>query len=549
MIINVLLAVVLLAGLMINGSIPALANASSGTTPTAEPSASASTEAPAETPDPTADTTVEESAAAVYPDRYLTLLKDHGYTVESVDGQQVPKFVTCSNQYDAKEWTDSICPKLDPKDRNSVIARILGSPDYAAMVGSGLSRMEITQLDGSKITLAEINPWLNEFSDPATINDWSQSAMEATGADRVAAAKKMVLVAILAERFSDGGVQGDRTTAFNYRLADGKDGSLAVDPENPNGAIPEFALSPKQYKGEFIVFRVTYKGFTGCFAEFGINTGDGRFAGFTCERPKPEKPTPPPPPTTPPTTPPTNPPPPPSCEETGTCPPPPPECVKPDKPGSGYTWDQKACKWNPPKPPECVKGDKPGNGYTWNQEKCKWEPPKPPVCVKPDKPGDGWTWNQDQCKWNPPKPPECVKTDPPGPAGDYTWDQEKCKWIKIDKPSTDNPPPPPGVKPAPEVTEPPEEVPPPPPAKPVQPSEKPGDPIPPADNGKPDVPADNDEELPPPPAPPVEDEDVPPPSPEDEGTEIKDPDAAAIAPIGLLPLAAGLFWRRRKARK
>jgi hypothetical protein len=203
---------------------------------------------------------------------------------------------------------------------------------------------------------------------------------------RVDYAKKMVLVALLVERFSDGGVQGDRETDFNFRLIDGDGGSFSVNAENPLETIPEIGLSPKQYKGEFVVFRVTYKGFEGCFGEFGINTGDGRFAGFTCEQPKPVVPTATPPDnptppehTTPPTTPPSN------------------ECVQPASPGEGWTWDQGACKWNPPS-----------------------TPPLNPVCVQPDKPGEEYTWSQEECEWIPfdkldrnnPTPPEGVDQQP-----------------------------------------------------------------------------------------------------------------------------------------
>jgi hypothetical protein len=356
-----------------------MASPSASTTPTSSPS-------PTATPDPAADTTVDESAAAVYPDRYLTLLREHGYTVSEVDGVQIPNFTTCSTEYDKKLWGDAICPPLDPKDRGSVLAHILADPAYAAHVATGLTMVELRQLDGNIFRLTDRNPWLNEFKDPTLINDWGQSAMAATGPMRVDYAKKMVLVALLVERFSDGGVQGDRETAFNFRLIDGDGGSFSVNAENPSGTIPEIGLSPKQYKGEFVVFRVTYKGFEGCFGEFGINTGDGRFAGFTCEQPKPVVPTATPPDnptppehTTPPTTPPSN------------------ECVQPASPGEGWTWDQGACKWNPPS-----------------------TPPMNPVCVQPDKPGEEYTWSQEECEWIPfdkldrnnPTPPEGVDQQP-----------------------------------------------------------------------------------------------------------------------------------------
>lgn len=402
---------------------------------------------------PTEQVKVDPAAANVYPDRYLTLLKDRGYKIESVDGQQLPVFATCSTEYDKKQWTDAICPKLDPKDRASVIVRILASPDYAAHVASGLSRVELIQLDGKKASLKEINPWLEEFSDPAKINDWAQSAMSAQGTARVDAARKMAAIAILTDRFSDGGVQGGRETAFNYHLADGKGGSLAVDPTNPMGTIPEFALSPKQYKGEFVVFRVTYKGYEGCFAEFGINTGDGRFAGFTCEQPKPEKPTTPQPPQPPKENVCTAP----SGEQfpagDARCnpvapPPPPAQCTAPD--GSKYPEGDERCNPVPPPPPaKCTAPD--GNQYPEGDPRCNPEPPK---CTAPD--GSQYPEGDPRCNPNTPKDP---KDDPPAPE-------------EVD----------PQPQPDPVESEPPAQ-----PEQPVDPGEQPG-------SGGGDVPADNTED-------------------------------------------------------
>ncbi len=264
------------------------------------PSSTASA-SPTTSPSPTVEPTLAPATQvattpadvpATYPDRYLELLRKHGYTTETVDGQTIPVFVAKSTKYEEKLWTDAVC--LPVKDREAVLAMVLGSPDCAAQVASGLHRLPVLGLDGKTKQLGDISPWLAEWSDPSTLNDWAQSAMESKGADRIEYARKLVLIAVQLERFTDGGVEKGRETSYNFHtVVDGKGGALSVDASNPEGAIPEFELSPKQYKGDFVIFRVTYKGYKGCWAEFGVNIGDGRFAGFTCEKPKPtEKPSP-----------------------------------------------------------------------------------------------------------------------------------------------------------------------------------------------------------------------------------------------------------------
>ena len=439
--------------------------------------------------------TVDESEAAIYPERYLDILRDYGYTIEEVDGQSIPVFESCSDKYEEKVWTDAVCAPLDPKDRTSVLARILGSPDYAAHVASGLGKLEVTTLDGTVIPLVEINPWLKEFVDPATINDWGQSAMGAEGTARIEYAHKMVLVAILVERFTDKGVQGDRETAYNFHVVtSGEGGSLAVDESNPFGVIPEFELSPNQYRGEFIVFEVTYKGQNGCYGSFGINTGDGRFAGFTCKTPEPVP------------------------------------AVQPEPEPS-----------NPPTD-ECVQPANPGGGHTWNPDACVWVPPVD-VCVQPANPGDGSTWNPDTCSWD---PPVDVCVQPAQPGEDFTWNPEQCAWIPFDKPDANNPDEPEGVDPQPQP-DPVEPVAPVAPVDPIVPEEEQGDPIPPADDGTPDVPVDGDEGGEAPAEPPAEDPAIP--EVPNDG-EIDDPDALVIDPsaaslIALPLMGLGALTRRR----
>lgn len=477
------LATLVLAGLLIGPVVPAAGSAMlqgfGSTAQTAAP-----TDEPTAPPEELV--TVDESEAAIYPERYLDILRDYGYAIEEIDEQSIPVFESCSTEYELKAWTDAVCAPLDPKDRTSVLARILGSPDYAAHVASGLGKLEVTTLDGTAIPLVEINPWLSEFSDPATINDWGQSAMDAEGTARIEYAHKMVLVAILVERFTDKGVQGDRETAYNFHVVtSGTGGSLAVDESNAWGAIPEFELSPKQYKGEFVVFEVTYKGQEGCYGSFGINTGDGRFAGFTCEAPEPVPATQPEP-------------------EPSTPPEPEPE---------------------PSTPPEP-------------------EPSNPPTdeCVQPANPGGGYTWNPDACVWVPPID-ECVQ--PAQPGEDFTWNEEQCAWIPFDKPDADNPDEPEGVDPQPQPD--PVETEAPAPVDPIDPEEEQGDPIGPGEDGTPEVPVDGDEGGEAPTDPPAEDPELP---AEPNDGEIVDPDAPVIDPAAAslfaLPFMGLSAFKRRR---
>lgn len=341
-----LIVTLAVAGLLLVPLAPAAAQAFAGwNTPAPTESAEPSDENPVDQVG-----TDESDVPDVYPQRYLDILRDNGYEVENVEGQTIPVFEAKSTKkYDAdrREWADAVC--LPVADREAVLAMVLGSPDCAAQVASGLYRLPVIGLDGKTQQLGEISPWLAQFEDPSGLNDWTEAAMKSEGAERIEYARKLVLIAIQLEQYADGGVQDGRETDYNFHVPD----RLKVDEQNPWDAIPEFALSPDQYKGTFVVFTIKYKGFEGCWSEFGINTGDGRFAGFTCETPTPE-PTPEPTPTT--STPPPTSDPEPKCEV----------------PGKGHLPPgHPDCKTTPNPDPKC---EVPGKGHL---------PPGHPDC-KPD---------------------------------------------------------------------------------------------------------------------------------------------------------------------
>lgn len=311
----------LVAVISLTGCSMKLGGDSSSPTPTASASASPSTDATTAA-DVQQDVNDAESSATLdetlwghltweYPTRYTTLITKYYGEKAMVTEKDVthPDFVVGSN-LPGKTWTDSVRPPLSTKSIEEVYAHILMEPDYGWQVCSGLAHSSIT--DGK--SLLELNPWLKECNDPAGINDWAQAAVDGSPADQLVAAKKLVLVVMLLEQLHNESV-GENATSLNYHLVVGEEGgAMTVNPNNPD-AIKEFELNPVQYKGEFVTVELTFKGQTGCWLKVGFNTGDGRFAGFTCETPKT---TPPPTTTTTPgctsncgSTP--------TCKDTGTC--------------------------------------------------------------------------------------------------------------------------------------------------------------------------------------------------------------------------------------
>ena len=296
-----IIATLAVAGLLLGPMVPtAWAATFAAPEPTASATPAASDDASSVDPEEQV-TTDETDIPDTYPQRYLDVLRDNGYELEEVEGQTIPVFVAKSTMYEEKLWTDAVCLPVGSHDE--VLAMVLGSPDCAAQVASGLYRLPVIGLDGTTTTLGTLSLWLDEFKDEATLNDWAQSAMDSEGADRIEYARKLVLIAVQLERFTHSeDVEKGRETSYNFHaVVDGTGGTLSVDESNPWDTIPEFELSPRQYKGDFITYRVTYKGYEGCWSEFGINIGDGRFAGFPCKTPTPEpEPEPTPTPTTPP---------------------------------------------------------------------------------------------------------------------------------------------------------------------------------------------------------------------------------------------------------
>ena len=337
-----LIGLTLVATLALTGCSLKLSGGSSESSPTPSTSATA-TPSPSATTKPAAIIvpTVKDAESSVtldeslwghltwkYPTRFVDLVKKYNNfngdaPMTTTDKVTRPTFVVGSN-LPGRVWTDAVRPPIASKSMEEIYAYILSEPDYGAHVGSGLAHSSIV---GGK-SLLELNPWLKEFQDPTGINDWAQAAMDGSPAEQLIAAKKLALVVMLLEQLNHPSV-GQHSTSFNYNLVVGENGgAMTVNPNDPENTVKEFELNPIQYVGEFVTVQLTYKGQTGCWLQVGFNTGDGRFAGFTCVPPTV---TPPPTPgcvvtathscTTPPT---------PGCKEKNNCYVPP-KCTVPTK--------------------------------------------------------------------------------------------------------------------------------------------------------------------------------------------------------------------------
>ena len=388
-----IIATLAVAGLLLGPMVPtAWAATFAAPEPTASATPAASDDASSVDPEEQV-TTDETDIPDTYPQRYLDVLRDNGYELEEVEGQTIPVFVAKSTMYEEKLWTDAVCLPVGSHDE--VLAMVLGSPDCAAQVASGLYRLPVIGLDGTTTTLGTLSLWLDEFKDEATLNDWAQSAMDSEGADRIEYARKLVLIAVQLERFTHSeDVEKGRETSYNFHaVVDGTGGTLSVDESNPWDTIPEFELSPRQYKGDFITYRVTYKGYEGCWSEFGINIGDGRFAGFPCKTPTPE-PEPEPEPTPTPTTP----------------PPAGKFCTAPD--GTKYPEGDERC--NPVEEKFCTAPD--GTKYPEGDERCN--PVDKPDELNPDEPEGVDVQDQDDPIETEPTAPPSTPIDTEEEPGD-----------------------------------------------------------------------------------------------------------------------------------
>lgn len=257
-----------------------------------------------------------------YPKEFTNLVKAAGWPTEVVNGQTIPQFKSGSNDWKNKLFLDGVQPPLTTDNMNGVLLEILTRPDSGAQIAVGLS---MTKYGGGS------NPWVTSyFGGIDNVKSWATNVMSVDPAVRLVGAKELALVAYLVEHYTDTGV-AVRDTVLNFRTTRANENGLAIDPTNPT-TISDFLVNPDQYRGTFVVFKVKYKGMTGCTPEeWGVNTLDGRFALLKsdCVTPPPATVTPPPATVTPPPA--TVTPPKPSSHPTPT------SCVKPV--GGTKYWD------------------------------------------------------------------------------------------------------------------------------------------------------------------------------------------------------------------
>ncbi len=252
----------------------------------------------------------------------------------------------------ARNTSDSVNIPALPATRDRVNASICTQPEQAAMVGVALVKHQPE--------LVELNAALFEQFQGVTPKEWADKVLS-QAISYEDATKTMTGLAGFMTIF-DVKVENGLTTAWNYHAETVASTEANVRPivENPN-----------QYTGDFLVFRVTHKGETGCWVKpFGINVGvggdvnkgDQRIAGFDCGAP----------PTTP-STPETPGNPSDKCVGTGCNPV---QVCPPDKPHGTYP----LCKDDPSRDPEQQGNNKPGGG---GPAPAVTEPASPPAAGVP----------------------------------------------------------------------------------------------------------------------------------------------------------------------
>ena len=188
----------------------------------------------------------------------------------------------------ARNTSNSVNIPALPATRDRVNASICTQPEQAAMVGVALVKHQPE--------LVELNAALFEQFQGVTPKEWADKVLS-QAISYEDATKTMTGLAGFMTIF-DAKVENSLTTAWNYHAETVASTEANVRPivENPN-----------LYTGDFLVFRVTHKGETGCWVKpFGINVGvggdvnkgDQRIAGFDCGAP-PTTPSTPDTPTTP----------------------------------------------------------------------------------------------------------------------------------------------------------------------------------------------------------------------------------------------------------
>jgi hypothetical protein len=184
----------------------------------------------------------------------------------------------------ARENSDSVNISATPVERDRINASICSQPEEAGMAGVAL----VTKYP----ILGELNPNLFGQFVGTTPKAWADKVFSGKISYNTATTTMTQFAGLMT--IFDVSYVKDLQTAWNYHAT----------PEvlTTKANVRPIVENPNEYTGDFLRFRITWKGVQNCGIEFGYNVGiggdttkgDQRIAGFTCvTTPPPKTSTPP----------------------------------------------------------------------------------------------------------------------------------------------------------------------------------------------------------------------------------------------------------------
>jgi hypothetical protein len=188
-----------------------------------------------------------------------------------------------------RKWSDAISTPFGATEPQPMLdeamAEMCTSPHFGAMVGHFFANLRL-----GAFTVADVNPWLNEFKgDPVTVihtraatyiplldkqNPTTEEVATAATRNRDWQGVAERLNTLL-KRFTLGKVQEEQSV-LNYHLVAG---GVAT------AKLPPVELNPRQEGLPALRLYLTEKGRAECLASIGLNTGDKRVEQFPCVLP------------------------------------------------------------------------------------------------------------------------------------------------------------------------------------------------------------------------------------------------------------------------
>jgi len=205
-----------------------------------------------------------------------------------------------------RAFSDAVNVPAQPTTRDRILASVCSQPEYAGMIGVALA----TKVEVNGVSLSSLNKGILGQFKSTTPKAWADKVFAGT-ISYDDATETMTQLAGFMTIFKADKVEA-HATLWNFRSV-GADRDVRLHPDatfyTSKANVRTIVLNDKQYTGDFLVFSLTEKGQSGCFAVFGINVGvggntnlgDQRIAGVSCNQPTTPKPRQSTPPTTPPT--------------------------------------------------------------------------------------------------------------------------------------------------------------------------------------------------------------------------------------------------------